>query len=380
MDENKKTVFLINEKSEKKLSKEQKKFNDLITKIEQEKEVLKTWHQTVEACKDKYFAEFVPVLKKYKDQQMNMILKLDQALTKHQFIKKERKVLSEMILSLIQNVLKELEDPENLKTMRDLEIKYQELCAQYRTKAEQRRFEQMEIEAEALKDLFSSNGSDEASFEPDFEQDFNQGFERDKAENFEHKFEEDKKKSKKQIQKEQQETEASRAVKDIFRKLAKELHPDREQDPIEKDRKHELMQRANEAYEKKDLLGLLGLQLEIEQINSASIDSVAEDQLKHYNRVLKEQLEELEMEVEDLKYSLQAFGLLVPEGSRNKQGAPEVLLKNLDRDIKELKKLIRGMKQDIESFDAPENIKMMLMACEARALERDLEDEFGAEW
>ena len=357
-------VFLIKEKSEKKLSKEQIKFNHLITKIEQEKEVLKTWHRTVETCKDKYFAEFVPVLKKYTDQQMAMVLKLDQALNKHKFIKKERKSLSEMILSLIQNVLKELEDPECLKTMRDLEIKYQELCAQNRTKAEQRRFEQMEIEAEALEDLFNFSEGDEAGF----------SFEQDKAENIEEKFE---KKSKKQVQQEQQETEASRAVKDIFRKLAKELHPDREQDPIEKARKHELMQRANEAYDKKDLLGLLGLQLEIEQINSVSIDSVAEDQLKHYNRVLKEQLAELEMEVEDLKYSLQAFGLLVPEGSRNKLGTPEVLLKNLDRDIKQLKKLIRGIKQDLESFNEPENIKIMLMISEARALERDLEDEFG---
>jgi len=352
----------------KKLSKEQKKFNDLIKKIEQEKESLKTWNLTVLACKDKYFSEFFPLLEKYTDQQVALVLKFDQALARFKFSRKEQKYLSEMVLSLIRNILKATKNPDYLDQMKSLHEEYENTCMQYRTKAEQRFFQMMELEAEVLEDFFKGGESSE----------------------FEHKFENLKDepkpapKSKKQLQQAQEELNASRAVKDIFRKLAKDLHPDREQDPTERERKHELMQRANAAYDKKDLLGLLGLQLEIEQIRPEAIDSVAEDQLKHYNRVLKEQLEELEMEVNDLKYSLQEFGLLVQEPHRlkNQEAGSEVLLKNLDKEIKALKKSIREIKQDLESFNQAENIKTMLKVVEAQALEaaRDQEDELGLEW
>jgi curved DNA-binding protein CbpA len=42
-------------------------------------------------------------------------------------------------------------------------------------------------------------------------------------------------------------------VREVFRKLASELHPDRETDPAEHARKTELMQRVNQAYKAGDL-------------------------------------------------------------------------------------------------------------------------------
>jgi len=59
----------------------------------------------------------------------------------------------------------------------------------------------------------------------------------------------------------------TRAVREVFRKLASELHPDRETDPAEHARKTELMQRVNQTYKAGDLLALLELQLSIEQID-----------------------------------------------------------------------------------------------------------------
>jgi hypothetical protein len=59
----------------------------------------------------------------------------------------------------------------------------------------------------------------------------------------------------------------TKAVREIYRKLASELHPDRESDAAERARKTELMQKVNKAYEARDLLALLELQLRIEQID-----------------------------------------------------------------------------------------------------------------
>ena len=62
--------------------------------------------------------------------------------------------------------------------------------------------------------------------------------------------------------------QASQSVREVFRKLASLLHPDRETDAAERARKTALMQQANQAYQADDLLTLLTLQLQSEQIDS----------------------------------------------------------------------------------------------------------------
>jgi hypothetical protein len=80
------------------------------------------------------------------------------------------------------------------------------------------------------------------------------------------------------------------SVREIFRKLASDLHPDREQDPVAKERKTALMQRLNQAYQANDLLALLSLQIEIEQIAAIDLKNMSEQRLAQYNKVLNEQL------------------------------------------------------------------------------------------
>jgi len=105
-----------------------------------------------------------------------------------------------------------------------------------------------------------------------------------------------RKKTSKQRQQEADAQQASQSVRDIYRKLASALHPDREQDPTERARKTVLMQRANEAYAANRLLDLLQLQLEAEQIDPARMATLSEARLAPYNRLLTEQLAELERE------------------------------------------------------------------------------------
>ena len=106
------------------------------------------------------------------------------------------------------------------------------------------------------------------------------------------------KKSAKELAKEaRQEKEAqhiSQSIRAVFRQLASALHPDRELDPTERDRKTALMQRVNVAYDKRDLLKLLELQLEVEQIDQSMINAISADRLKHYNKVLAEQSAEFQ--------------------------------------------------------------------------------------
>lgn len=91
--------------------------------------------------------------------------------------------------------------------------------------------------------------------------------------------------------------QAKASLREIFRKLASSLHPDRASDAADATRRTALMQRANAAYAKDDLLALLSLQLEIEQIDAAHLRKASDAQLQHFNAVLQEQLAELQAEL-----------------------------------------------------------------------------------
>lgn len=87
------------------------------------------------------------------------------------------------------------------------------------------------------------------------------------------------------------------SVREVYRKLVSSLHPDRESDPSERARKTILMQEINRAYQANDLLSLLKLQMEVEQINPATLAALPAQRLAHYNEVLREQLQTLQAEI-----------------------------------------------------------------------------------
>jgi len=91
-------------------------------------------------------------------------------------------------------------------------------------------------------------------------------------------------------------------ARDIYMKLVKKLHPDLEQDEIQKAHKTELVKQVTDAYQKNDFFNLLKLQ--IEHLNQGELESekLAEDMLNRYNKLLKKQLKGIKDWIEDIKY------------------------------------------------------------------------------
>jgi hypothetical protein len=88
--------------------------------------------------------------------------------------------------------------------------------------------------------------------------------------------------------------EVSQSLRDVYRRLASALHPDRETDAQQHGRKTALMQQANRAYAEGDLLALLELQLQAEQVNTGPLAALDQRRLQHYITVLQGQLAELQ--------------------------------------------------------------------------------------
>ncbi|PUE10841.1 hypothetical protein B9Z51_00345 [Limnohabitans sp. T6-5] len=88
--------------------------------------------------------------------------------------------------------------------------------------------------------------------------------------------------------------DAKTALRTIFRQLASALHPDREPDAQERERKTALMSEVNAAYERHDLTTLLRLQMQLTQVDPSAGKPVTDDKLAAMALLLKEQVAALE--------------------------------------------------------------------------------------
>jgi hypothetical protein len=155
---------------------------------------------------------------------------------------------------------------------------------------------------------------------------------------------------------EQAAKEASQSVREVYRKLASALHPDREPDLELRQQKTEQMQRVNQAYQAGDLLALLNLQLEIEQIDAAHLSGLPAQRLKHYVRVLREQAEELDLEIGNCilhyrqMFEFAHFGKLTPEA----------VDRSLSAEVAQIKRDVAEVEADCISFKNPEQLKRFL--------------------
>jgi len=97
----------------------------------------------------------------------------------------------------------------------------------------------------------------------------------------------------------------------VYRRLAKEVHPDLERDPAEREKKSRVMQEITAAYAGGNLHGLL--QLELEWLSGPSGDStrLSLDKLRTYTELLKQQATELADEVQSLQLHPRYAPLLV---------------------------------------------------------------------
>ena len=87
------------------------------------------------------------------------------------------------------------------------------------------------------------------------------------------------------------------SLREVYRKLASALHPDRGIDHEDRQWRTEIMQRVNQAYADADLLALLELQLEIAQIDGDHVATIPETRLQQYNQMLKDRVSQLKRDV-----------------------------------------------------------------------------------
>ncbi|NDP40018.1 MAG: hypothetical protein GZ093_14915 [Rhodoferax sp.] len=118
------------------------------------------------------------------------------------------------------------------------------------------------------------------------------------------------KSSARQQQSEQQAQDAQGALRTIYRQLVSALHPDRESDTHERARKTALMKEVNAAYERRDLLGLLQLQVRAALTDGEMMSNLAREKVAALSVLLKDRAAVLTRELRDMEMQIRAeFGL-----------------------------------------------------------------------
>ena len=116
------------------------------------------------------------------------------------------------------------------------------------------------------------------------------------------------------------------------------------------------MQRANHAYKKKDLLTLLALQWELEHIPQLPLNDITEDRLQHYNKILQDQIDELDQEIRYVEDDFrQACGI-----RSSADVSPRTVLRSLQKEITMLQRYIQNLAGSLRLFQDIEQLKHSL--------------------
>lgn len=149
---------------------------------------------------------------------------------------------------------------------------------------------------------------------------------------------------------------AGKALQDIYRQLVRVLHPDHEQDPVERARKTALMQEVNAAYERDDLLALLELQLRFEQIDRAHIGSLAEERLDHFIKLLTAQVAQLRDELAKIEHPFRIDLDIEPP----RKLPVALVLASLREDADQLAAQVSDLQHEVRLFGDPDRMKAWL--------------------
>lgn len=314
------------------LSPEQKRFNTLIRRIEQVRQTLAAWHEHIPLYAQAHVQLVVPLVEQLEAGQREWAFALDALLGQPGWTKAERALLRELVCDSAAELLEAdgAADPA-LKALFD---KHSD--TDFDTEQQQTRLAMKDM-VEAMTGMDLGDDADIASDEELFKR-LHEGMaaeaesEREKS-NATHAAPKPRRKSAALQKREADAQLATQSIREIFRKLASALHPDRETEPAQREAKTALMQKVNRAYAANDLLTLLELQLQIEQVDASHIAGASTQRLKHYNKVLAEQVSELKVEIDRVRIGFCVdFGLEPGWGMK-----PDKLIMFIDEHTKHLR-------------------------------------------
>ncbi|MEO6328601.1 MAG: hypothetical protein ABIO55_06705 [Ginsengibacter sp.] len=285
------------------ISKEQQSFNRLTARIKSLQEKIKKDTDFLTVLNTYYHKNVTPEVIKLGEEKIKLSHLLHEKRKAEKLSVHQNGKLDQLIFQLLDDAFSVIEPDEKIK----------ELFARYNGASYE---EEMDAQQDNTAELFSSMFFEQTGIKidpeelkkthPDFEK-----LDDSIKEQFNNGSKKNQRKTKKQLEKEeiekQKEEVKNKSLRTIYLSLARILHPDRELDENLRVEKEEYMKIVTTAYNNKDLMELLRLEILWVSDHKKLLENTPADTLKIYIQLLKDQVKDLEYEslmvVENPAYS-----------------------------------------------------------------------------
>lgn len=339
-----------------------KRFDSLVKRLERARAQLHAWQDALPRWEQRFHEQVDPLLQERDAAQVQLLRELDAAHATYKLSKRDRADLSELICELAALLIRD-GDNDGLKDIYD---RHSPLG-----------FDQDLAESEAL--LTSVMGEEFGLTEEEMAHihspealyaQIQQRLHAQQAHAAGRAQQRDKRRRAGAGKAAQVAADPQQTRRALYRNLVAALHPDREPDPQQRERKTALMQRLNQAYQNDDLLALLELQLEIGQLDQAGIAAMAEERIRDYNDLFAAQLRQVEQTLAGLVDDFMGRYGLQDERAPQPQRL-DALLAQIKRQVQEE---IRSCADDRAAARQADTLKQWLKRERARLAEQELDD------
>ncbi|MFD2246394.1 J domain-containing protein [Pontibacter ruber] len=333
---------------ERKLSKLQQEFNQKTEQIEQLKHEIAKRRESINLAQKRIEKELRPIIMQQLEKRVELVHLLDQAYPLPVFSFREK----EKLAALIENITFDLISNYERQDMIELHDKYAEFTYAERTSFAAEDFDEAILDDEPTidNDLEDLDDLERIQAKLDREQE-----QREQEKQNRQKSRKTKAQREKEARAKAELSNISKASRRVYTDLAKQLHPDKEQDPTKRAWKEEAMKRITQAYHHDDFFELLRLQMEFMQEQGQALDTLPDEQLQYYVKILTDQLDELKAEFHNLATGPDAGFYTRFCGSPKQMDQKFKSAKeDLNRELEQLKQNVRTLQDD------PQMIKVIL--------------------
>ena len=358
-------VPVIAKSKGKNMSRLQKQFNSRIKKIRKLKTQIEETEQAMPEIRSLIHSELQPLQDKINSLKAQIVKQLDKAWEMKFFRHKEKAKLQELIRHNAYELIQAGQDALEAIYDKHSPTTYQEEAQLMNESGKQ-------MASVMFKNMFDMDLDLDDVDMNDFEQVSERLFAsmEERAQQEEEK-QKNKKKTKAQQKREEkikaENEHISKTSRAVYTRLVKEFHPDKETDEEQRLWKTEVMKRVTQAYKKDDFFGLLSLEIELMQGHAHDLGELPDDQLKYYNKMLKEQVDELQMQWDAMTNPPPPFDSMAPY-LRDVKHAPKII----QWQKRDLQETLTGVEGDLKYLSDKKNLRTFLRDYE---LEEDRYDE-----
>lgn len=300
-DGNSSTTALKLTEHDAQLTPSQKSFNRLLSRIDKLKKQLGDMQTMSDAHRPVYHQKINPLRDRHQALTRELVIWLDGRLQRKGLSRKQQQIAKMILCHLCEQLV--MRGDEEMQAMHD----------KHSTESMAQKEQAAILETRAMMEEMLGEPLTDDELPDNLQDMFNismarlrEAAEAEEREEQQHARVRNKKPSAAQRKAKVAEQEAETTLRKVFRQLASALHPDRENNLDERARKTGLMSEANAAYDRRDLVTLLQIQLRTELTDTASIAKMAEEKIASLTLLLKQQIQEIESELHDRRHAIRA--------------------------------------------------------------------------